>query len=89
MRLVILNVAVMVQGIACLRLFDSKEQLPANMTGECKDALTRDVGCSPRLIMPGEVARRLPSNTEELDQYCGDSCVQSMKASLALPVLLV
>lgn len=84
MRLSLVAVAVHVQSIAGLRLFESKEHLPANMADECKDALTSDMGCYPRLIKPGEVVHRLPLDTELLDQYCGNACVQSMKVRSAL-----
>ena len=82
MRPTLLIIAALVQGIAGLKLFNFTEQLPASMSDECKNALTSDINnCSPRLIKPGEVTTRMPSNKDDLEQYCNDACVGSIKAS--------
>ena len=80
MRLLTLPaVAALTQGISCLKLFNSTSQLPVNMTDACKEALTADFGCGPRLFRAGEVAVRMPSNMAELEQYCNADCVKSME----------
>jgi hypothetical protein len=71
----------LVQGSSCLKLFNSTAQLPSNMTDSCKEALTNDIACSPRLISAAEVTIRLEHNTTVLEAYCNDTCTKSLEAS--------
>lgn len=69
----------LVQGTSCLKFFNSTNQLPSNMTDSCKDALTSDIECSPRLITASNVMKRLEHNTTILEEYCNDQCTKSLK----------
>ncbi|KAK4442512.1 hypothetical protein QBC34DRAFT_444120 [Podospora aff. communis PSN243] len=66
-------------GASCVKFFNSTSELPANMTSECKDALTADIACT-RLITPSDALSRLEHNTTHLADHCSSTCLDSLAA---------
>lgn len=79
---IVIVVHVLTREVLGVKLFNSTEQLPENMPSQCKDALTGEISCSPRLFSPTEVTRSLDANTTNLDQYCSTDCTSSLEVSI-------
>lgn len=85
----IVAVLLLQHGVSGLQVYPSPESLPTSVPVECRDTLSANISCSPRLIRANELLYGAVFNETFLHEYCNETCTQSINVRTRRLVIML